>query len=55
MINQFNYLTKYCNCFRYNLFFNINFISLCFSSFIMIKNDVITSLKSFLYDFNKKK
>jgi hypothetical protein len=30
MFDQFNHLTKYCNRFRYNLLFNINFISSCF-------------------------
>jgi hypothetical protein len=54
IFDQLNHLTRYCNRFRYNLLFNINFISSCFSSFIMIKNDVITSSNRSLYDFNRK-
>jgi hypothetical protein len=52
--DQFNHLTRYCNRFRYNLLFNINFISSYLSSFIMIEDDVITSSNRFLYDFNKE-
>jgi hypothetical protein len=54
IFDQFSHLTRYCNRFRYNLLFNINFISSCFSSFIMIENDVITSSNRSLYDFNKE-
>jgi hypothetical protein len=54
IFDQFNHLTKYCNLFRYNLLFNINFTSSCFSSFIMIENDVIILSNRFLNDFNKK-
>jgi hypothetical protein len=52
--DQSNYLIKYCNLFRYNLLFNINFTSSCFFSFIMIKNYVIISSNRLLNDFNKK-
>ncbi len=52
--DQFNHLTKYCNRFRYNLLFNINFIFSCFFSFIMIENDVNISSNRFLNDFNRK-
>ncbi len=52
--DQLNHLTKYCNRFRYNLLFNINFTSSCLFSFIMIENDVVISSNRFLNDFNKK-
>jgi hypothetical protein len=54
IFDQLNHLTKYCNRFRYNLLFNINFISSCLFSFIMIEDDVISFSNRFLYDFNKE-
>jgi hypothetical protein len=54
IFDQFNHLTKYCNLFRYNLLFNINFISSCLFSFIMIESDVIISSNRLLNDFNRK-
>ncbi len=54
MFDQLSHLTRYCNLFRYNLLFNINFISSCLFSSIMIENDVITSSNRFLNDFNRE-
>ncbi len=54
IFDQLNHLTKYCNLFRYNLLFNINFTSSCLFSFIMIENDVIISSNRFLNELNKE-